>query len=170
MKQGVGYTVTLNIVIIFIVIVFVFISGILIYYKSNKTSNIITDAIEKYEGYNDLAKKEIDSKISSIGYNKSKITCKSQVNTKKIITSSLSNSSISSSLSSSSNRSITCNLAPGGDNGTDGYCIYFCDEGDYYYYKIRTNMIVNIPIINNILNVPIYTNTVMMYDFETNLK
>lgn len=148
MKQGVGYTVTLNIAIVFIVIVFVFISGSLIYFKSNKVSNVITDALEKYEGYNGLAKNEINSKLISIGYNRNKITCKSQVNAKK---------------------SVTCNLAPDGDNGTDGYCIYFCDEGDYYYYKIRTNMIINIPILNNIVNIPIYTNSNRMYDFENNL-
>ena len=35
MKESVGYTVTLNIIITFIIIVFAFLSAALIYFKSN---------------------------------------------------------------------------------------------------------------------------------------
>ena len=61
MKESIGYTVTLNIVITFIIIVFAFLSAALIYFKSNKVSNVITETIEKYEGYNVYAKNEIDA-------------------------------------------------------------------------------------------------------------
>lgn len=152
MKEGVGYTVTLNIVIIFIVIIFTFLSGILIYFKSNKVSNVITDAIEKYEGYNEKAINEISLKLSSLGYNVNKITCSTSVN------------------SSDNDHSIKCNIIDNENaKGKNGYCVYLCNEGEYYYYKVRTNMIVNIPIINNILNFPIYSNTNRLYDFEKNL-
>ena len=39
-------------------------------------------------------------------------------------------------------------------------------DGEYYYYKIRTNMMFNIPIIHDVLDIPIYSNTNRLYDFE----
>ena len=75
MNESIGYTVTINIIIIFIVIVFAFISNVLIYYKSNKVGNLITDSIEKYSGFNELTMAEIDKKLEGIGYNKNSINC-----------------------------------------------------------------------------------------------
>jgi hypothetical protein len=51
MKESIGYTVTLNIMIVFITIIVAFLCAALIYFKSNKVSNIITSGIEKYEEY-----------------------------------------------------------------------------------------------------------------------
>ena len=145
MKESMGYTVTLNIVITFIIIVFTFLSAALIYFKSNKVSNIITETIENYEGYNDLAKAEISKKLTSIGYNRKKINSCGEIDgcTKQY-------------------------------HGNDGYCVYVCNEiqreGDYcevyYYYKIRTNMVINIPIINDLVEFPIFSNTNRLYNFE----
>ena len=53
MNESVGYTVTINIIITFIIIVFAFLSNVLIYYKSNRVGNLITDSIEKYSGFNE---------------------------------------------------------------------------------------------------------------------
>ena len=75
MKEGIGYTLTLNIAIVFIVIIFTFLSNIVIYYKGYKVSNMITSSIEKYEGFNKLSYKDIERNLTSIGYNKSKISC-----------------------------------------------------------------------------------------------
>lgn len=149
MKESVGYTVTLNIVIIFIVIVFAFISFALIYYKANKVNKVITNSIEKYEGYNALSEKEINEKLNSIGYSRKANTCKEKVS--------------------------DCSLVENSDNvengrGTSGYCVYYCiDDGGYYHYKVRTNMNLNIPIINDIVNVPVYSSTILLYDFEAKL-
>lgn len=154
MKESVGYTVTLNIIIIFLVVIFTFLSATLIYFKSNKISNNITNSIEKYEGYNNLSEEEILIKLSSIGYNVNKINC-------------------SDTVKASNKNSTVCNLVKNDRSkeinsaeGSNGYCVYLCDEGDYYYYKIRTNMMLNIPIINNLLNIPIFSNTNRLYDFE----
>lgn len=154
MNESIGYTVILNIAIVFIVIIFFFITGVFMYFKENKTNDIITDALERHEGYNALAQQEIESKITSIGYNKNEITCDNTV---------------------SENKNICSIIA---DKGSDGYCIYLCDEmidngtniEHYYHYKVRTNMQLNIPVIGNIINVPIYTNTSRFYNFEKNLK
>ena len=68
MKQGVGFSVTINIIAIFIVVTFAFLVASLNYYKAYKVNNAISDSIEKYEGFNDLAKKEIAQKLISLGY------------------------------------------------------------------------------------------------------
>lgn len=140
MNESVGYTVTINIVITFIIIVFVFLSNVLTYYKSNKVGNLITDSIEKYSGFNDMARTEIESKLFSIGYNKTKISC--------------------------GNAPSGCNDAE--PNTSDkGYCVYYCKgKDDYYSYKIKTNMMINIPIINDIVNASVYSNTENLYDFK----
>lgn len=146
MKESVGYTVILNIVITFIIIVFAFLSAALIYFKSNKVSNIITSAIEKYEGYNSLAETEITSKLSSLGYNKKSIHDKC------------------------AQEPVIEGCTFIATTGNTGYCVYFCSEcqeGEpYYYYKIRTNMMLNIPIVNNLLDIPIFSNTNRLYDFS----
>ena len=148
MKESVGYSVTINIVITFIIILFAFLSAALIYFKSNKVSNIITSTIEKYEGYNYLAKNEINERLASIGYNRKKINCKDMVEADDTITG-------------------YCQVEDKSFSSKDGYCVYFCEESDgYYYYKIRTNMMLNVPIINELLDIPVFSNTNRLYDFE----
>lgn len=151
MKESVGYTVSLNIMIVFITVIIAFLCAALIYFKSNKASNVITSAIEKYEGYNSLSIREIELNLTSLGYGRHGISCPSTVSDK--IT---------------ADDIITCDLtADNNGKGKNGYCVYECQEegGEYYYYKIRTNMMINIPIIHDLLNIPIYSNTNRLYDF-----
>ncbi len=68
MRQSIGEVATLNIIIIFIVIVFGLLAGTISYYKAFKVNSKILDSIEKYEGYNDLAKKQIENDLNTIGY------------------------------------------------------------------------------------------------------
>jgi len=151
MKESVGYTVTLNIVIIFIIIVFAFLSAALIYLKSNKVSKSITEIVEKYEGYNDVAKNDIQNKLNSIGYNKKAVSCEKYYNR----------------IGEKERNNCTNTNIP---NGSEGYCVFMCREmydGEwYYYYKISTNLMLNIPIINDLLDIPIFSNTNRLYDFE----
>ena len=144
MNESIGYTVTINIIIIFIVIIFAFISNVLIYYKSNKVGNLITDSIEKYSGFNSLSEKEINKKLDSIGYNKYKINCGDV------------NGCTSETPETAMDR---------------GYCVYLCEaKNGYYFYKVKTNMMINIPIIDNILNASIYSNTGNMYNFDAGVQ
>ena len=150
MKESVGYTLSLNIMFIFITIIITFLCSALIYFKSNKASNIIMDSIERYEGYNAKAESDIIMKLSSLGYNETAIRCANTVE-------------------SYTTASVDCPLLDNGSrfaSGEKGYCVYYCDEGNYYYYRIKTNMMINIPIINNVLNIPIITNTERLYNFE----
>ena len=156
MQESVGYSVTINIIITFIVIVFAFITAALIYFKSNKVGNIITESIEKHSGYNLLSQAEINSKLTSIGYNKRKVACPAIANCSSVI-----------------NPGEV--FYSGYDSRNDGYCVYICFESEvskpelcseYYYYKVRTNMFINVPIINNIVDMPIYSETNRMYNFS----
>jgi len=147
MKESIGYTVTLNIIIVFIAIIVTFLGAALIYFKSNKASNIVTSAIEKYEGYNEYSINEINIQLSSLGYNKRKIKC-------------------ATSVSDEGADDQICYLEDERKAGIDGYCVYKCNDGEYKYYKIRTNMMINTPIINNILDFPIYSNTNRLYKFK----
>ena len=148
MKQGISYTVDLNIAFIFIVIVFTFMSAVIIFFKSTKINNAIASSIEKYEGFNALAVEEINGKITSLGYQTGSISC-------------------------GGHDDGNCNTEPElVGNGSNGYCIYYCQEkidgSWYYYYKIRTRLMINFPIIGKMFDVKAYSNTVKMYDFEQN--
>ena len=149
MKESIGYTVSLNIMIIFIAIIVAFLCSALIYFKSNKVSNIITSVIEKYEGYNDTAKNEITMQLTSIGYGSTAIKCDAEIKETGVV----------------NNKCIVEGSVS--ERGKQGYCVYKCEEmnGDYYYYKIRTNMMINIPIIHDLLDIPVYSNTNRLYKF-----
>ena len=161
MKQSIGYTVSLNIVIVFIVIIFCFIGGAISYYKAFKVNNIIADNIEKYEGYNDLSKNEINRQLSSLGYNMSKVECgkhKVQGHPGKYV------------------RGIDTNQKF--TDSDNGYCVYYnvpkclennsSGENSYcpaeeYNYIIKTYLRFNLPIINKWLKFPVYTKTNNIY-------
>lgn len=75
MKESIGMSTLLNIVIIFIITVFAAIAGIISYHKAFKVSTRIGDAIERAEGYNDVSKNEINRILGSLGYVKGKEEC-----------------------------------------------------------------------------------------------
>lgn len=147
MKTSIGYSVILNIVIVFIVIIFGAIAMCLSYYKAFKVSNSITLSIEKYEGYNVLAENEIIRNLSALGYGSTPVKC--------------------------SNTRGSCTLVKSGENsiqyseGQMGYCVYECQsKNNHYSYKTTTNMLLNIPVIHNILNLPVESNTRKLYGFN----
>lgn len=161
MKKSIGYTATLNIMIVFITIIITFLCAALIYFKSNKVSNMITSSIEKYEDFDINTKNEIARNLTSIGYGSRSIVCEDTVEDRGAYNG-------------------VCSLIKDGTEGTMGYCVYICYEednfdgtvyrGDYYYYRIRTNMMINIPIIHDLLNVPIYSNTIRLYNFRNKVN
>lgn len=156
MKESIGYTVTLNIVIVFITIIMAFLFAALIYFKSNKVSNIITETIEKYEGYNDSSISEIKRKLVDIGYGSHAVGC------------------YEDGVEDKTDFNLNCHLTSNSaGRGSNGYCVYVCiedaeglDDAEYYFYKISTNMMVNIPIMNDIIDIPIYSNTNRLYNFN----
>lgn len=162
MKESIGYSVTINIIITFIIIIFAFLAAAIIYFKTNKASNILVDTIQKYEGYNITAKNEITMKLNGLGYGSHSINCD-----ETIVGKSPWLTSVETVCSFRDPEGLTANQP------NRGFCVYRCkDQGidDYYYYKVRINMMINVPIVGNLLDIPIYKDTDRMYDFENNLK
>ena len=75
MKQAIGTTQIMNYVIIFIAITFCFLIATLGYMKAFKLNSRISGIIEKYEGYNDLAKRDIKRDLNTLGYKKGNAPC-----------------------------------------------------------------------------------------------
>lgn len=136
MKQGVGYSVTINIMAIFIVVTFAFLVTSLNYYKAYKINNAISDSIEKYEGYNNFSITEIDTKLSSLGYIKNNAGCKGSDLVKTE-----------------------------GSSFKNSYCVYetYDATNKYTRYEVVTYINFNIPVINKTLNLPVKTRTETIY-------
>ena len=146
MKESIGSTASLNIILAFLAIVFAFLAASLSYYKAYKVNNVITNAIERYEGYNNLADKEINLKLSSLGYQKFQVTCPT---TKKY--------------DSKEYELVT-------DKSGDGICVYIYNNESTrsYNYVITTYMTLKLPIVGNFIKFPINTSTQETYGCYAN--
>ena len=140
MKESIGGTASLNIALTFIAIVFAFLAASLSYYKAFKVNNIITNSIEKYEGFNDLSINEINIQLNSIGYQRYSSNC-------------------------SNTRNFKGNKFNLVNDNIDGVCIYFYndDSSKMYQYGITTYMTINLPIVSEFIKIPINTVTNMIY-------
>lgn len=139
MKQGIGMSVTINIIAIFIVITFAFLIMTLNYYKSYKVNNYVSESIEKYEGYNDLAIKDIDKKLDILGYVRNNKNCPTRP------------------------KGYGQNLT-----SDTSYCVYEKKDSstNTKKYTVITYLNMQIPIINQVLNLPVKTTTKAIYNFS----
>lgn len=141
MKESIGSTASLNIALAFIAIVFAFLAATLSYYKAYKVNNVIVNALEKYEGYNELAINEINQKLESLGYQRIVGTCPSE---KRF---------------GGKDFRLDSNV-----NNGNGYCVYH-HKGDNHYdeYGVTTYMTINLPIVSDFIKIPINTVTHDIY-------
>lgn len=140
MGRSMGSAFTLNLIAVFIVLVFAFLAGTLSYTKAFKVNSRIVSALEKYEGYNYLSKREIDETLSTIGYIGGN----------------------SDGCSSSRNGGTLTKQA----SENFKYCIYFFDNdgsSKYYSYGVVTYMYIDLPVIGSSINIPIYAKTNRIY-------
>lgn len=138
MKQGVGFSVTINIIAIFLVVIFAFLAAALSYYKAYKINNVISASIEKYDGFNKLSKAEIETKLTSLGYVNSDVTC------------------------DRSNK----NDQPSAEHPKYSYCIYRNEtENRWFSVDVVTFMTFDIPIINQRVHIPVKTTTKSIYTY-----
>ena len=146
MKQSIGFTVTMNIVIVFLLLTFAFIFGIVSYSKAFRASSKIINAIEKNEGYNSYSLTEINQQLATLGYSvkaNSTRTCPAQkkntIGNGKLV-----------SLNSSK------------DNEIYDYCIYkFDNDGDakHYSYGITTYIEMDLGFLGLKFKISIYGKT-----------
>ena len=141
MSGSIGHTFLYNLIIIFIVIVFAFLSGTLSYYKAFKVNNRIVHALEKYEGYNELSKAEIDIVLGNLGYSLEDANCKQEYKNMYLI---------------------------GALQENYKYCIYIDtlnpQKGSYYTYGVLTYMNLDLPIID-VIDLPVFSRTNRLYKF-----
>ncbi len=132
MREAIGSSLLLSIVVVFIGLIILFFVGILSYSKAYKAKNRIVEIIEKYETYNSLAISEIDDSLSNMGYQLG--ACKDE--DKK--------DGENSNINSSGYK----------------YCIYKIEDSDgSYYYKVKTYVQFYFPIIGELFNPPVQSET-----------
>ena len=135
MKQSIGTTFMLNFIIVFIVVTFAFLSATLSYMKAFKVNTKIANAIEKFEGYNSLAKSEINTYLDTIGYLRGKANCPKKNDVDAYI-----------------------------NDGNFNYCVYDygIDKNNYRKFGIITYINVDLPIVGN-FKLKVYSETEKMY-------
>ena len=164
MKESISYTFLLNIIIVFIFVCFSVIMGIFSYYRAFRANTIISQTIEKYEGYNCASKQEIATKLSNIAYNTPfKVTCDGKENPclanedqgYKIISYNLDNLEGNRYYANNNEMSSPIGVKEGKVTATKNY-----------QYGIYTYMYVELPVVSNILRIPFFAKTDIMYEFR----
>lgn len=140
MREGIGSAFLYNIIIVFIIMVFAFLAGTLSYAKAFKVNTRIVTAIEKYEGYNNLANVEINKILQTLGYRTGDNRNCPPRDGKNALT------------------HIPANYR---------YCVYEFDEGNSYRsYGVVTYISIDIPIIGGVIQIPVYSRTIRLYNFS----
>lgn len=137
MKESVSYTYLLNIIIIFILVAFMVLMATLSYTKAFRVNSKIANAVEICEGYNSCSEPEVNRIINNYGYQ---------------------------------NRVSSC-PKKNGVQGTkkNGFCLYeYNPDGDskHYSYGILTFMYIDIPVIGDLVKIPVYSKTDRIYYFS----
>lgn len=148
MRDSVGSVALYYIIIVFLIIVFAFLAGTISYSKAFRVNSRIVNSLEKYEGYNKEASAEIDQVLGNIGYQKN----------------------TSSNVVSASN--ANCHTKDGRQaytaiSGTYAYCVYEIKDtrADYYHWGILTYLYIGIPVVGDMLKIPIYSESDSFYRF-----
>lgn len=161
MRESIGSVFLYNMVILFIIIVFGLISATISYYKAFKVNERILGIIEKFEGYNSLAKTDIEDYLTSIGYTSLEIN-------------------VQSSECPEFPTATDKGTLMADKNSSHLYCVYFIgdDRGEketsrnngdsqpiYYNYSVISYIFVNLPIVGE-FKLPVYTKGERTYNFS----
>ena len=68
MRESIGSVFLYNIIILFVIIVFGLLSATISYYKAFKVNERLLYSLDKFEGYNQFSREEMETYLSSIGY------------------------------------------------------------------------------------------------------
>lgn len=120
------------------------------YYKGYKVNKYILRSIEKYSGYNELSKKDIDRIISGIGYTTEKANCPPRGNFEPI----------------SSDKSYCIYYFPDERSNSDKKNHISNKDGRpiYYSYGVTTFISIELPIVGR-FRVPVYSKGERIYRF-----
>lgn len=143
MKEAIANAGVFNLIIIFVIILLAFFIGSLGYSKAFKVKNIIISEIEKEENYNEAVNENVETLLGSVGYRM--------------------NNSDSFSKCPEVAGAEMVNL-----NSNYQYCVYKFDDCKdknnnnskcSIYYRVVTYMYFDVPIINNLIKIPVIGET-----------
>lgn len=138
MKESISYTYLLNMMLVFIVISFCVIACVFSYSKAFRVNSKIINALEEAEGYNDLAKNEINRITTSLGYRRSNVNCQKKDGVEPIK----------------------------GTVGYCLYEYHeTINDEPYIRYGVKTYMEFDFPVLNSFLRIPVYNTTEKIYLF-----
>ncbi len=161
MREAIGNTFIVNLVLIFLAILIALLLGSVSYSKAYKVKNRIIYTLEKYnysaDDWNDQSKKsvvinEIASSLKSIGYSMNVYNHECKKENDKGVIKKIYPTSVS-------------------EKSSYHYCIYMYNaEGMGPYYGVTTFMHFDIPLIGGFLEFPVYGETKVMYDTKVEIK
>ncbi|HHW69459.1 MAG TPA: hypothetical protein GX747_03895 [Tenericutes bacterium] len=139
MRESIGSSFLVNVIIVFVAVMMLLLVGSLSYSRTFKIKNKIIDIIEKYEGYNASAANEIEELLSNMGY---KVNAYGKQK---------------------------CDTSSGGEALNDyssnyRYCVIEYSSSRGVYYGVTAYIYFEIPLLNNVLEFPIYGETKTFYD------
>lgn len=142
MREAIGEAFVYNIVIIIVTLMIAVLVAAMAYSRTYKVKMRVVDIIEKYKGYTQEAKTEIEENLKSIGY---------RMNT---------------------NAAQTCTAPNGGGTSlTDistnyHYCVFEYSTAKGKYYGVTVYMYFDIPLVGHLLEFPLYGETEIFYGME----
>jgi len=142
MKEAIGTSLVFNLMMIFVGVIIVILVSSIAYTKGFKIRNRIIDRIEEHNGYsvNSAAKDAIEADLKAIGY---KIVEESPCKPKEK------------------------GVLKTGEYNEYNYCVYEYDTDRGKYYGVTVFISVDIPLIGDYINIPIYGETRIIYDKGT---
>ena len=140
MKESLGNGYVMAIVIFFLTLIMLFFTASFAYTKAFKVKSRMVNIIEKYNGYNNDARLEIENTLDEIGY---RVTHQEACDTKGRF------------------KNSVAQTVPGNTNYH--YCIYKFDAGERgSYYGVVAYMYFEIPLTGRVLSFPVYGETKTM--------
>ncbi len=139
LKESISTAFIVNLVLIFTGVFIALYVGSLAFTKGFKIRNRILDILDEHGGYTELAAIEIDENLSAIGYRLIENPNCNKVSDKNVL------------LESQSDY---------------GYCVYRYDDVKGTYYGVTTFVTLDIPIIGNMIEIPLYGETRLLLDLD----
>ena len=147
MREAIGSSMLLYIVVIVVGVVMLLFVSIISYAKAYGAKNKLVSAIETFEGYNEASVAEIDANLSKMGYT---ITSQDFCNTTRV-------------KNHLKELGITSSNLNNSKKGKYGYCVYEVPTGrSGKYYLVATFISFDIPLIGGNMVFPVYGQTKIM--------
>lgn len=145
MRESIGGGLLFYIVIFFSITIILFFVGIISYSKAYRVKNRIVEIIEKYDKYDDVDT-QITQSLKDAGYSLGSMS--SLCNRKDV----------KEHLKKINNGKEAYNM----NKTIYNYCVYKIDNRSYkdsYYYVVVTFVHFDVPLVGNVINIPVYGET-----------